>query len=385
VNVPPDLPLLQPVPAAPILEPSRPPTTGKPHDNGKAAATGLPIRILELRSVRGTGGGPDKTLFSTAARSDPSRFAVTVCYIRDRRDDVYALDRVAASSLGVDYVEIFERHSFDPAIWPALRRLVRDRHVDIIHSHDYKTNFLAFLLARAEKLPFVATAHGWTGHTIRERRFYYPADRWVLRRFPRVITVSDEIRGQLVHRRGRNDRISTILNGIDPNVFQRRNERVAAARESFGIPSSAIVVGSVGRLEPQKRFDLLLEAVLILRRKEQRIRVLVAGDGSLRQELTNRAVRMGLANSCTFTGHRTDAAGGTGQLIADGVEGLLVNPGDSYALTSAVAKIFDNPEAAKQRVRAARRRVEQEFALDQRMQKLASIYSELASAHRRDC
>jgi len=38
-----------------------------------------PIRILELRSVRGTGGGPEKTILLGAARSDPSRFAVTVC------------------------------------------------------------------------------------------------------------------------------------------------------------------------------------------------------------------------------------------------------------------------------------------------------------------
>src|SRR5205814_795497 len=64
-----------------------------------------PIRILELRSVRGTGGGPEKTILLGAARSDPARFAVTVCYIRDERDPVFSIDEKAAG-LPIDYVEL---------------------------------------------------------------------------------------------------------------------------------------------------------------------------------------------------------------------------------------------------------------------------------------
>ena len=85
-----------------------------------------PVRILELRSVRGTGGGPEKTMLFGTAQSDRSRFAVTLCYIRDSRDDIYFIHDLAARHQ-VDYVEVVERHSFDPSIWPALRRLVRER------------------------------------------------------------------------------------------------------------------------------------------------------------------------------------------------------------------------------------------------------------------
>jgi len=49
----------------------------------------VPIRILELRSVRGTGGGPEKTIILGAMMSDP-RYHVTVCYLRDQRDSVFA-------------------------------------------------------------------------------------------------------------------------------------------------------------------------------------------------------------------------------------------------------------------------------------------------------
>src|SRR5207244_1788043 len=50
-----------------------------------------PIRILELRSVWGTGGGPEKTILLGTARTDPRRFDVTVCYLRDRRDPIFSV------------------------------------------------------------------------------------------------------------------------------------------------------------------------------------------------------------------------------------------------------------------------------------------------------
>src|SRR5262245_16942282 len=120
-----------------------------------------PIRILELRSVRGTGGGPEKTILLGALMSDPRQYHVTVCYLRDRRDDIFGVDHRAAQA-GVDYVEVTEKHSFDPGVWPQLRRLIRERAIDIIHAHDYKTNLLALLLSRVTGAAALSTVHGWT-------------------------------------------------------------------------------------------------------------------------------------------------------------------------------------------------------------------------------
>src|SRR6478752_1728556 len=98
--------------------------------------TNGPIRILELRSVRGTGGGPEKTILLGAQMSSPG-YQVTVCYLRDQRDHIFGVDHRAAQA-GVDYVEVLEKHSFDPGIWPQLRDLVRDRAIDLVHAHDHK-------------------------------------------------------------------------------------------------------------------------------------------------------------------------------------------------------------------------------------------------------
>ena len=151
-----------------------------------------PIRVLELRSAVGAGGGPEKTILAGAQRADPHRYAVTVCYLRDARDEMFAI-RERAGSLGVDYVELVERSSFDPQLWGRLRQLVRDRRIEIVHAHDYKSDLLALMLSKAEGVVPVTTAHGWTGHSWRERWVYYPADKRVIRAFPFAIAVSAQI------------------------------------------------------------------------------------------------------------------------------------------------------------------------------------------------
>ncbi len=377
-----------------------------------------PVRVLELRSVRGTGGGPEKTILLGAARADSARFAVTVCYLRDARDHVFALAG-RARELEVDYLEIVERHSFDPGIWPALRRLVAERGIDVVHAHDYKTNLLAWLLARRGGIVPVATVHGWTGNSRRERRLYYPLDKLQLRLFPRLIAVSAEIRRELVRWGVRPDRVTTILNGIDHRAFRRDPAGVSDTRRALGFPEGAFVVGAVGRLERQKRFDLLLEAMAEVRRQRPDVKLLLVGDGSLRGPLEETARRLGLGDACRFAGHRSDVAflhhafdllvqssdyegtpnalleamaletpvvatdvGGTAELVRNGVDGLLVPPRDGAALAGAILAVRDDPAATARRVAAARRRAESDLSFDARMHAVEAIYADLARRRR---
>ena len=158
------------------------------------------------------------------------RFAVSVCYVRHHRDGDPTI-RARAAQLGVDYMEIQQRGPIDVC------RLARtappgcgSATFEIVHAHDYKTDLLGILLARSDRVIPLATAHGWTGHSRRERSFYYPADRRLLARYPLVIAVSSEIRDKLVRSGARPERVRTILNGIDHRLFRRRPEDVPAAR-----------------------------------------------------------------------------------------------------------------------------------------------------------
>ena len=373
-----------------------------------------PVRILELRSVRGTGGGPEKTILLGAQRTDRSRYAITVCYLRDARDDIFEVDRRARESR-VDYVEIVERHSFDRAIWSKLRGLVRARAIDIVHAHDYKTDLLAWALARVERIVPLSTAHGWSRSSVRELGYFF-ADKLLLARYPLVIAVSEPIRQTLIAFGASPDRVRRVSNGIDPDVFRRQPGMRENIRRQLGIASDAPVVGTVGRLERVKRLDVLLDAVAIVRGRPL---LVVVGEGSCRTALEAQARALGLADRVRLLGLRHDVkdihqsfdvyvqasetegvsnavleamaletpvvatqVGGTGELIRDGEHGLLVPKNDRFALAAAIQRSFDDPSATALRVANARRRIEEELSFDARTRTVERIYDELIAQRR---
>jgi glycosyltransferase involved in cell wall biosynthesis len=371
-----------------------------------------PIRVLELRSVRGTGGGPEKTILLGAARTDPSRAQVTVCYIRDLRDSVFALDRRAAA-LGIDYVEIPERHSFDPRVWPALRDIIRRRGIDVVHAHDYKTDLLALMVSAVERVRPIATAHGWSGVGMKER-CYYAADRRVLACYPKVLAVSERIREAIIRAGGRAARVLTLPNGINAAAFRRDADGRSRMRHALQLPAGAVVIGTVGRLESVKRHDVLLEAAA---HTPGRPWVVIAGDGPERGAIEARARALGMTGRLRLLGHRADAAevqqafdvyvqssdsegapnavleamamevpivatdvGGTRDLLRDGEDGLLVPRRDPAALARSIAATLADGAAAAARVRSARARVERDLSFDARVSRLTSIYEEVVHA-----
>jgi glycosyltransferase involved in cell wall biosynthesis len=372
--------------------------------------------VLELRSVRGTGGGPDKTLFLTGEIARSSRFDATLCYIRDQRDPDFGPEKHAGRS-PADYVEVLERHSFDWRIWPRLREIARSKRIRIVHAHDYKTNLLALLLARAEGLIPIATVHGWSGHTWREQYFYYPADRRLLKRYPRVIAVSSDIREMLVAAGAVRERVSVVLNGIDHRAFTRRTEAVPVARARFEIPEQTVVIGSVGRLEREKNFALLISAFARLARDFPGAILVIAGEGSLRSDLQSLATSLGISDRCRLLGHQNDIhllhhaldlfvqssdnegtpnsileamaletpivatdVGGTRELVRANRDALLVRRRDEEGLSRAMIESLAHPDAARARTAAARARVEQDLSFDARMQRIETIYDELLSS-----
>jgi glycosyltransferase involved in cell wall biosynthesis len=368
--------------------------------------------VLELRSATGAGGGPEKTILLGAATHDPRRFAVTVCYLRNASDEDESI-HARARAAGVTLLTIPERHSFDLRAWAALRQIVRDRAIDIVHAHDHKTDLLALCLAKTAGVVPLSTAHGWTGHSRRERYVYYPADRRLLARFPHVVAVSSDIRSRLIEAGAHPSRVSTIVNGIDHRAFRREAERREATRRALGLSPDDIVIGSIGRLEPQKRFDILIDVCASLASTNPSVKLLIAGDGSLARPLAAQVAAM-MPTAGRLLGHRSDVAdvmsafdlfvqssdyegtpntvleamavetpvvattaGGTAELLTDDVHGLLVPCGNRNALQDAISRTLSDRAGTARRVAAARRRIEQELSFEKRMQRLEAVYERM--------
>jgi glycosyltransferase involved in cell wall biosynthesis len=208
-----------------------------------------------------------------------------------------------------------------------------------------------------------------------------------------------------------------ISNGIDHRAFKRSPDAGQQVRQGLGLAPDAPLIGAVGRLEDEKRFDLLIDAIQNLRRKYTRATLVIVGEGSLRPMLEQKIAGLELGQAVRHVGHRPDigalhsafdvfvqsseregtpncvleamaletpivatAAGGTGELVTDGVDGLLVPIHDVPALEAALDKALTDRAAAATRVAAARRKVETDLSFDRRMRRVEEVYVNLMTA-----
>jgi glycosyltransferase involved in cell wall biosynthesis len=134
-----------------------------------------------------------------------------------------------------------------------------------------------------------------------------PFDRDLDRR----IVVSQYLKDHLVrHQRICADRIEVIHNGIDVELVRRRLGGDSQYRRQFGIPREAFVVVYVGRFAPEKRPDRVIESFVGLRRERtgMPVRLVMAGDGELRDALVAQASALGIGAEVHFTGYIDDVS-----------------------------------------------------------------------------
>jgi glycosyltransferase involved in cell wall biosynthesis len=231
---------------------------------------------------------------------------------------------------------------------------------------------------------------------------------------PRVIAVSTDVQSELVRCGAPHSNVPVVLNGIDPAVFRRDRSRELPARTALALSADDVVIGGVGRLEPQKRFDLLIQAFARLRQRFPMLRLVIVGDGSLRQPLEQQAQREGVLEFCRFTGHTNDVigihhafdlfvqssdyegtpnavleamaletplvatdAGGTRELVRHGVDGVVVPTGQLAPLTAAIEEAIGDRARTISRAAAARHRVEVHLSFQARMKRVEAIYESL--------
>src|SRR5262249_41949557 len=126
--------------------------------------------VLHLRTVSGRGGGPEKTLLNSPRFLD-DRYDVRLAYIRPAYDPAYDLP-ARAKVMGVHLTDIPERGPADPrAVW-RLARAIMSFQPEILHAHDYKTNFLGLLLGRCFGIRTITTLHGYVTRGGRLELYY---------------------------------------------------------------------------------------------------------------------------------------------------------------------------------------------------------------------
>jgi glycosyltransferase involved in cell wall biosynthesis len=192
----------------------------------------------------------------------------------------------------------------------ALHRLIRAGRYDVVHAHLYRSQVYGRPAAWLAGTPVVLSTEHSIGETHLERRKMTPgvralylATEWFS---DATIAVSETVRDRMAAWGVRPDRITVIPNGVDLGRVAFDPAARAAVRDQFGIRDGEYVVGVLGRLDPNKQFDLVIEAVAPL--LDDSTKLLVVGQGEERAHLDQVAASCGVTDKVIFAGERHDVA-----------------------------------------------------------------------------
>jgi glycosyltransferase involved in cell wall biosynthesis len=367
------------------------------------------VRLLQLIDQLGDAGA-ENLLYTFAAGVDRSWFDLHVCALRPWSQPKIA---PAIRALGFPVLELNQHHAYDLPVLLTLVNYIRRHPIDIIQTHllasDVKGRMAGFLTRR----PVVSTIHNARVDLDREPRHQQWMERWSARLWcRRLIIVSALLRDETAEWFGvPRSRVIAIPNGIDTDRFRPAPGFDPGAVKQALLGGDYPMVTNVARLMPQKAQHVLVEAAALLAAGHPEARFALVGDGPLRDEIVQLAAARGVSDRLVLTGIRTDIpqilaasdvfvlssqwegmplslleamaagapavatnVGGVGQVLQDGVTGLLVPPGDPPALAAAIAACLDAPEQARQRAAAAQATIVQTYGMRAMIRKWEAVY-----------
>ena len=331
-----------------------------------------------------------------------------------------------AEELGVEplYVPELQR-----AISPApdlgavlrLRTLIRELRPHIIHTHTAKAGAVgrAAAMASGRHRPPVVV-HTFHGHVL--RGYFSPAktacfrvlERLLARVTTVLVAVSPEVLDDLVALGvAPREKFVVIRLGIELEERVRSEEPREEIRRRLGIPPERFVVGWLGRMTGVKQTSDLLDVLTALRTAGVDAGLLLVGDGPDREGFEQRAQELGLMRHCLFLGYQEEVApwyaamdaialpsgnegtpvtviealaagkpvaaygvGGVPDVVRDGVDGFVVEPGDAAALASRLAELAAAPALRERMGAAGRERVLERYGVGRLLDDVDRLYRE---------
>lgn len=373
------------------------------------------INVMQCRSTYTTGGGPDKTALLIAEKANPEKFRIILMYMRGADDKEFQIGRWARER-GLTIHEVLEHGKLSVANLKEIHQLIRQYQIDILHTRDYKTAIVGYLLSFFNpKLKLLFTSHLWQDLDSLKMKLYTWLNLFALRKYHKVIAVSEDLRDFMIQRGVAAEKITVLHNAIDVDAW-KHDAIVSTIREELQIPSGSYMVGVVGRLRYEKDLPTTLRVAEKVMQTLPETYFIIVGDGPDRPELEHQVQQMGLAEKIRFLGFRKDTmhiyagldvfastariegtpntaleamamevpvvytkVGGVGEIIQDGYNGLLYDIGDVEGIARGIISILTDREKAARLRENGRRSVCEQFSFAKRLKAIETIYEELVN------
>jgi glycosyltransferase involved in cell wall biosynthesis len=362
-------------------------------------------------------GGAQEVALETAKRLDPRLFEVTLL-----AGPQGMLDSKAEAALGSRYVRLPQlRHPIAPwddlAVFFSLVRFFYKEKIDLVHTHSSKAGLIGRAAAFVAGVPKVLhTVHGWSFHDLMPNPM-----RWIFIQIERllahvtdalaVVALSCRDKG-LMNSIGEPSQYALLRAGVDLKAW-----KAVAKTPGAGAELGDVVVGCIANCKPQKNpLDFVRVAALTLKQAPE-ARFIYGGDGPLLEEAVALAKALGVEARVHFLGWVEDpralAAGfdlflltslweglpcvfpqalalglpvvatnvdGAPEIIREGHNGYLCQPGDVEALAERVVALVKQPGLRARLSLAARQSVGDEFGFEDMAGKTTALYQRLCGS-----
>jgi glycosyltransferase involved in cell wall biosynthesis len=384
-------------------------------------------RVLHVITRMILGGAQENTLLSVEGLNRRPEYEVDLVSGVDAGREGELLERARQSVRVLIVPELCRsvNPGADAIALVKLYRIIRAGRYHIVHTHSSKAGVLGRIAARLAGTPIVV-------HTLHSLVFHDYQPRLVnrtLRAMKKIcapltdhfISVADVVRRKAIAEGiGRPDQHSTIYSGMELDWFLGARVDPAKVREELAIPPDAPVVGKIARLFPLKGHEQLFDAAPAIVGRCPSVRFLLVGDGILREQLQERARRLGILDNFVFAGlipreripsmlgamdvlvHTSLREGlarvlpqalamgrpcvafdldGAPEVVIQGKTGFLVKPGDSSGLASAVVTLLQDPGLRRRMGETGRRHVDPMFRAETMVEDIATVYTALIERH----
>lgn len=298
-----------------------------------------------------------------------------------------------------------------------LRRLVRAAGIDLVHTNTLIGGYCGNLGARLAGVPCV-----W--HV---RDLHYPeAAKRLMVRADRIVVNSDATARMLTNGSGRHlgAKVTVVYNGVAKEFFDQ-GPAPEDFRDELELPAGERVVGMVGRMDPLKGHMQFLDAAKQVAARLDKVTFVIIGDvlfdsgrkrlGSYRQQLEDHARDIGIFGKVLFLGERDDVPrllsamdvvvhpslvvesfgrtlaeahavgrpvvasnlGGIPEIVEDGVNGYLFEPGDAGALAARILDLLEDPETATRMGERGRQQAARRFSSSAHVKRVQDLYESL--------
>ena len=306
-------------------------------------------------------------------------------------------------------VETYElnKESYVLKIKPLLK-IVRDKKIDIIHTHNSGPLLNCIFLSKIVNTPLVHTKHGVYIPNGKKSYFF---NHMAYKMANKIVAVSCDTKQSIIQGyKIPNPAISVIANGINTATFRPPSD-IKRIRSNIGLDSDAYIIGTVGRLSPEKGHMLLIDILPSIIAAIPQVKLVVVGGGIAENELKQKAKELNISKNIVFLGERADVCslmqcfdvyaqtssmegmsltileamscglpivasnvGGNPEVIVEGETGFLLSLKDPQAIVSAIIKLYNDKDLAMRMGKAGRKRVEEKFGINRMIDEYIAIY-----------